>query len=128
MRFAKYFYSASLISNLEVSSCRRIFCAPVLSNVSLTCITEFVLHTAGLTNTLYVYPTGIPSPLLIKKLVLSLVSTKSYTSWFLLLFVQLFTAAQNQYQRSLLFKRHHISIKKSCPKEQLFFIDSIRKN
>lgn len=80
LRFANFIYNSSPVGNVDVYSFRRGSTAPVFSNVATNQVTDFIPYASGLTDTLYVYPTGTTSPLLVKALVPSLVPTRSYTS------------------------------------------------
>ena len=80
LRFANFIYSTSTLPNVDVYSFRKGTTAPVFTNVAADSVTDFIPYAAGLTDTLYVYATGTTSPLIVKKLVPSLVQTRSYTS------------------------------------------------
>ncbi len=80
LRFANLIYNTTPVANVDVYSFRRGNTTPVFTNVATAQVTDFIPYAAGTTDTLYVYATGTTSPLLVKKLVPSLVQTRSYTS------------------------------------------------
>jgi len=81
LRFANFIYNTTTVANVDVYSFRRgTAAAAVFSNVATEQVTDFIPYPSGITDTLYVYAAGTKTPLLVKKLVPSLVATRSYTS------------------------------------------------
>lgn len=80
LRFANFIYNKTAVANVDVYSFRRGTTNPVFTNISTEQVTNFIPYSSGLTDTLYVYPTGTKSPLLVKTLIPSLTPSRSYTA------------------------------------------------
>ncbi len=80
LRFANFIYNTTAVPAVDVYSFRRGTTTPVFTNVATTKVTDFIPYASGLTDTLYVYPTGTTSPLLVKSVVPSLTPSRSYTT------------------------------------------------
>lgn len=83
LRFANFIYNATPVANVDVFSFRRGVAGtgvPVFKNVATAQVTDFIPYSSGLTDTLYVYPTGAISPLLVKLVIPSFIPTRSYTT------------------------------------------------
>ncbi len=83
LRFANFIYNATAVPNVDVYSFRRGAAGtgtPVFKNIGTAQVTDFIPYSSGLTDTLYVYPTGATTPLLVKLVIPSFTPTRSYTS------------------------------------------------
>ncbi len=83
LRFANLVYSASPLAAVDVYSQKNGLTTPIFSNVANNTVTGFVSYPSGQTDTLFIYPTGTTSPLLLKAALgsgFTAVATRSYSA------------------------------------------------
>ncbi|MBO9619453.1 MAG: DUF4397 domain-containing protein, partial [Niabella sp.] len=80
VRFANFLYKVPGVSNVDVYSYKMGLSTPVFKNIAYAQVTDFMPYPTGSTDTIYVYPTGMTTPLIIKTAVIVNAVQRNYTA------------------------------------------------